>query len=189
LRGRRSSRSLLLGACWRLRVQRRSGLGCRLLLLPMTICSERWLGLGLSLDVRSESNHAFSGIHLFVSCMTDGFQRACLCRGKFLFLNPGRVLSPLEPVLGEITGLSLITGLSVVFSSCRVGALQVCKTRRPGPPPGLLIQAYSGAIFQIRYSPKELFCVVRVYALATSWLVTGLVTVDGNSKGRGRGFS
>ena len=100
----------------------------------MTICSERWLGLGLSLDVRSESNHAFSGIHLFVSCMSDGFQRACLCRGKFLFLNPGRVLSPLEPVLGEITGLSLITGLSVVFSSCRAGALQVCETRRPGPP-------------------------------------------------------
>src|SRR5436309_7024812 len=125
----------------------------------MTICSERWLGLGLSLDVRSESNHAFSGIHLFVSCMTDGFQRACLCRGKFLFLNSWRVLSPLEPVLGEITGLSLITGLSAVFSSCRVGAFKCAKPAARDPPPGLLIQAYSGAIFQIRYiSQRDLLC-------------------------------
>src|SRR2546426_99905 len=49
----------------------------------MTIWSERWLGLGLSLEVRSESNHAFSGIHLFVSSMTDASQRAGLCRGNF----------------------------------------------------------------------------------------------------------
>ena len=67
------------------------------------------------------------------------------------------------------------------------GPFKCAKPAARDPPPGLLSQAYSGAIFQIRYSPKELFCVARLYALATSWLVTGLVTVDGNSKGRGRG--
>src|SRR5213592_748355 len=46
-------------------------------------------------------------------------------------------------VLGEFIGLSRGTALSGVFRSCRVAGLQACETLRVGPPPGLLIRAYS----------------------------------------------
>ena len=87
-------------------------------------------------------------------------------------------------VLGGIIGLCCRTGLSAVFSSCCVAALQACETSRVGPPSPIADPGLFWAIFQIRYSPKELFCVARVYAFLISWMVTGLVTVDGNG-GRG----
>ena len=78
------------------------------------------------------------------------------------------------------------TGLSAVFSRCRVTVLQACETRRVGPPSRIAVQGLFWAIFQIRYSPKKLFCVARVYVLEISRMVTGLVTVDGK-RGRGGG--
>src|SRR5207249_8835267 len=132
------------------------GLGCRLVLLPMTICSERWLGLGLSLEVSSESNHAFSGIHPFVSSMTDGSQRAGLCRGNF-FISKFLAGSfrHLNPFWARLS-------VCVAERACRlfsvVAAWRSSKRAKPAawdPPPRLLIQAYSGRFSRSDTLPKN----------------------------------
>src|SRR5207249_7339451 len=98
----------------------------------MTICSERWLGLGLSLEVSSESNHAFSGIHPFVSSMTDGSQRAGLCRGNF-FIS--------KFLAGSFRHLKRFWArLSVCVAERAYRLFSVIAVRRPSsvrnPPPG-----------------------------------------------------
>src|SRR5437773_528922 len=54
--------------------------------------------------------------------------------GIFLFSKSWRLVSPSGTFLGEIIGLCCRTGLSAVFSSCCVAALQACETSRLGPP-------------------------------------------------------
>jgi len=53
----------------------------------------------------------------------------------------------------------------------------------PDRRPGLIL-----GDFQTGYSPNELFYVGSTNASVISRMVTGLVTVDGNSKGSGRGI-
>src|SRR5947199_7813043 len=93
-------------------------------------------------------------------------ERFCVA-GIFCFLNPGGVLAPSEAELGEIIGLCCRTGLSAVFSSCHVVALQPCETSRLGPPPGSLIWDYFG-LFTSWILRKEFFCVARIDALGIS---------------------
>src|SRR5437762_9110545 len=106
--------------------------------------------------------------------------------GIFLFSKSWRLVSPSGTFLGEIIGLCCRTGLSAVFSSCCVAALQACETIRLGPPSRIADPGLFWAIFQIRYCPEELFYIARVDAFEISWMVTDLVTVNGNSKGEDR---
>src|SRR5205809_4624345 len=108
--------------------------------------------------------------------------------GNFLFQNLGGVVSPSGTFLGEIIGLCCRTGLSAVFSSCCVASLQACETSRLGPPSRIADLSLFWAIFQICTLIKEVFCVARVNTFEISRLVTGLVTVDGNSRGERKGL-
>ncbi len=112
-----------------------------------------------------------------------------MSREFFYFQNPGGVVSLSGTFLGEISDFSRRMGWSAVFSSCCVAALQACETRRLGPPSRIADPGLFWAIFQICTLIKEVFCVARVNTFEISRLVMGLVTVDGNSGGRGRVFS
>ena len=102
----------------------------------MTICSERWLGLGLSLDVRSESNHAPFGIPPTRFFNDLWFSKSWFVSREFFYFQiPGGVLSLFETVLGEIIGLSRRTGLSAAFSNCRAGPFKRAKPAAWDPLP------------------------------------------------------
>src|SRR5213595_2970496 len=79
--------------------------------------------------------------------------------GIFLFSKSWRLVSPSGTFLGEIIGLCCRTGLSAVFSSCCVAALQACETIRLGPPSRIADPGLFWAIFQICTLIKEVFCV------------------------------
>src|SRR5213596_3872470 len=102
--------------------------------------------------------------------------------GIFLFSKSWRLVSPSGTFLGEIIGLCCRTGLSAVFSSCCVAALQACETSRLGPPSRIADPGLFWAIFQVGPFPEELFCVVRINCFRDFLPVTVLVTVDGNSR-------
>src|SRR5436309_10724673 len=114
--------------------------------------------------------------------MTDCFQGAGLCRGNF-FISKFLAGSfrHLKPFWARLS-------VCVAERACRLFSVVVAwrpsKRAKPAawdPPPGLLIYAYSGRFFQICTLIKEVFCVARVNTFEISRLVTGLVTVDGNS--------
>jgi len=127
----------------------------------------------------------FSGIQPSVSSMTDGFQGAGLCRGNFFIFEilegSARRLNRFWARLSVCLAERAYLHFSVSVGEGRSSVNKVlCGT----PPSRIADPAYSGRFFQVRYSSKGLFCVARVYVFAISWMVTGLVTVDGNS-GRG----
>ena len=84
-------------------------------------------------------------------------ERFCVA-GIFCFLNPGGVLAPSEAELGEIIGLCCRTGLSAVFSSCHVVALQPCETSRLGPPSRIADLGLFWAIHKLDTSQRVLLC-------------------------------
>src|SRR5947199_4636491 len=71
-------------------------------------------------------------------------QRAVLGAGTFCYVSIlESVVSPPETELRGIPRLSRRTGLSAVFSNCRVAASKRAKPSAWDPPPGSLIRAYS----------------------------------------------
>src|SRR5207249_9389360 len=86
-------------------------------------------------------------------------QRALSCRGEFFLSKSWRwVFRRLKSFLGEIIGLCCRTGLSAVFSSCHVAALQPCETSRLGPPSRIADPGLFWAIHKLDTSQRVLLC-------------------------------
>src|SRR2546428_14181318 len=98
---------------------------------------------------------SFSGIHPFVSSMTDGFQRAGLCRGNFL------ISKFLAGSFRHLKRFWARLSVCVAERACRlfsvVAAWRPSKRAKPAawdPPPLLVFPAYFGPFFRLATLPN-----------------------------------